>query len=152
MKDKYPLRILVGDEANHRFKMTTSIAKVSRASQNIRSELAYLEEDYQILVKAVGECLAMTSPGTKIDPRLMWLVGDYITNFLTRLDDIGFYLVRQNDTLARDMGLTALSIKKVVSFRKRYLRLSMVDPAILWDEYRENKRSRQAASKKGEAA
>ena len=147
MKDKYPLRILVGDETAQRFKVTTSIARVNRASQNIRSELAYLEDDYRILVKAVRECLAVTSPGARIDPRLMWLVGDHITNFLARLDDIGFYLVRQNDTLARDMGVSALSIKKVVSFRKRYLRLSMVDPAIPWEEYRENKVPRHAASK-----
>ncbi len=141
MKDKFPLRVLVGDEATGRFKVTTSIARVNQASQGIRSELAYLEDDYRILVKAVREGLAAISPGAKIDPRLMWLVGDHITNFLARLDDIGFYLVRQNGTLARDMGVPALSIKKLVSFRKRYLRLSMVDPAIPWEEYRENKKT-----------
>ena len=147
MKEKYPLRILVGEGAAQRFKVTTSIAKVNRASQSIPSELAYLEDDYGILVKAVRECLAATPPGAKIDPRLMWLVGDYITNFLARLDDIDFYLVRENDTLARDMGVSPLSIKKVISFRKRYSRLSMVDPAIPWEEYRENKMPRHAASK-----
>ncbi len=135
MKDKYPVRILVGDGTGQQFKVTTSIAKINRGSQSIRSELAYLEDDYQILVKAVAECLAVMPGGAKIDPRLMWLAGDYMTNFLSRLDDIGFYLVRQNATLARDTGLSALSIKKMLLFRKRYLRLSMVDPAVPWEEY-----------------
>ncbi len=144
MNDKYPLRITVGDGADQRFKLSTTISKIDRSSKNVRSELAYLADDYHILVQAVRECLAEASPGAKADPRLIWLAGDHLTNFLSRIDDLGFYLVRQNDTLARDMGVPALAVQKVLAFRKRCLKLSMVDPAVPWEEVQKKKTVRRA--------
>ena len=66
-------------------------------------------------------------------------MGDIIVRFLERIDDIGFYLLNQNRTLSRDIGVSETSIKKIVAFRKRFKKLSKVNPAIPWAKYRDNK-------------
>lgn len=139
MKDKFPLKIVISDQQKNRFKATTSIDKLNEKSRNIREELAYLEVDYSILIKNIRDTIAESSQSRKIDPRLYWLVGDNIFRFLERIDDIGFYLMHQNSTLARDIRVSASSIRKIVSFRRRFAKLSMVNPAIPWSKYRDNK-------------
>lgn len=139
MKDKFPLRIVISDQQKNWFKATTSIDKLNEKYRNIRQELAYLEADYSVLIKTIQETIALSSQSKRIDPRLYWLVGDNIIRFLERIDDIGFYLVQQNGTLARDGGVSESSIKKIVSFRRRFSKFSMVNPAIPWARYRDNK-------------
>jgi len=138
MKDKFPI-IIISDRQTNRFKVTTSIDKLKVESSNIRQELAFLEADYTLLMKTVQQTIAASSQDRKIDPRLYWLVGDNIIRFLERIDDMGFYLVQQNSTLARDLGVSESSIKKILSFRRRFPKLSMVNPAIPWAKYRHNK-------------
>lgn len=139
MKDRFPLRIVTSDQPKNRFKATTSIDKVNEKSKNIRQELAYVQEDYSVLIKTIQDTIAVSSQSKRIDPRLYWLVGDHITRFLERIDDIGFYFMQQNRTLARDIGVSKSYITKIVSFRRRFSKLSMVDPAIPWAKYRDNK-------------
>lgn len=138
MKEKFPVQISVGNEPSRRFKATTSIDKVREAPTDIHAQLAYLEEDYSILIDAVRSCLVAANRQRKVNPRLMWLAGDYLYNFLKRLDGFGFYLVRQNHTLARDVGISRASVEKVISFRRRFPRLSLIDPTIPWNKYRDN--------------
>ena len=139
MSEKYPVRIDVADESADQFKMTTSLAKLAHGPRSIRSELAYLEADYGILIGALRKCLANAGQRRRADPRLMWLAGDYMIGFLARLDEASFYLLRPSDTLASHLGVAAGSIRKILSFRNRFPRLSMVDPQIPWSKYRENK-------------
>ncbi|MGC8719214.1 MAG: hypothetical protein ACP5TY_04305 [Thermodesulforhabdaceae bacterium] len=139
MKDKFPLKIVTSDQQKNRFKATTSMDKLNEKSKNIRQELAYLEEDYSVLIKTIRDIIAVSSQSRRTDPRLYWLVGDMIIRFLERIDDIGFYLMQQNNTLARDIGVSQSSIEKIVSFRRRFSKLSMVNPTIPWAKYRDNK-------------
>jgi len=139
MKEKFPLKIVISDQQKNRFKATTSIDKLNEKSRNIRQELTYLENDYTVLIKTIRDTIAVSSQNRRVDPCLYWLVGDNIIRFLERIDDIGFYLMQQNRTLARDIGVSESSIKKIVSFRRRFSKLSMVNPTISWAKYRDNK-------------
>jgi len=136
MKEKHPLKIVKNKDDI--FKATTSIDKVNDNTKNVRQELSYVEVDYAVLIETIQRFLAFSSKKMG-DPRLFWLVGDNILRFLERLDEIGFYLIQQNRTLARDIGISESSIKKIVSFRRRFSRISFVDPAIPWSKYRSNK-------------
>ena len=139
MKEKFPLKLVKNNRGSHPFKATTSIEKLVEKSDNTRQALAYVQQDYQLLIEAIRCILNMTFRVKNSDPRLYWLVGDHIIRFLDRIDDIGFYLLEQNQTLARDTGISKVSIEKIVSFRRRFRRLSSIDPSILWSEYRDNK-------------
>lgn len=139
MKDKFPIKILISNHQKGRFKVTTSIDNISKSNINIRQELAYLESDYSVLMKTIQDTIAFSSKGKKTDPRLYWLIGEYINRFLERIDDMGYYLIKQNSTIARDIGVSESSIKKIVSFRNRFSKLSMVNPTIPWVKYRNNK-------------
>lgn len=139
MKDKFPIKILISNHQKGRFKVTTSIDNISKSNINIRQELAYLESDYSVLMKTIQDTIALSSKGKKTDPRLYWLIGEYINRFLERIDDMGYYLIKQNSTIARDIGVSESSIKKIVSFRNRFSKLSMVNPTIPWVKYRNNK-------------
>jgi hypothetical protein len=49
------------------------------------------------------------------------------------------YLVPQNQTIARDIGNSSSSVEKIIAFRRRFPDVAMVDPAIPWNRYRNNK-------------
>ena len=127
MKEKSPIKIVISKE--NRFKATTSLDKIGDNSKNIRQELSYVEMDYTILIDTIHRFLAISSK-KRADPRLYWLIGENILRFLERLDEIGFYLMQQNRTLARDIGISESSTKKIMSFRKRFSRISLINPAI----------------------
>jgi hypothetical protein len=136
MREKFPLKIL---EKNNQFKVATSLEKIKEKSRNIRQELSYLELDYTILMKTVRETISISSGSKKLDPRFYWLVGDYTLNFISRIDDLGYYLLQQNQTLSKSMGISQSSFKKILSFRKRFPKMSLVNPGISWAKYRDNK-------------
>lgn len=136
MREKFPLRIM---EKNNEFKAATSLDKIKEKSRNIRQELNYLELDYTILMKTVRETISISTGGKKSDPRFYWLVGDYTLNFIRRIDDLGYYLLQQNQTLSKGMGISQSSLKRILSFRKRFPKMSLVNPGIPWAKYRENK-------------
>jgi len=133
---KFPIKIVPNKE--NKFKATTSLEKIGDHSKNIRQELSYVEMDYTILIDTIHRLLAISSK-KKADPRLFWLIGENIIRFFERLDEIGFYLMQQNRTLARDIGISESSTKKIVSFRKRFSKISTINPAIHWAKYRDNK-------------
>ena len=136
MKEKYPLKIVRTED--NIFKVTTSVNKINDNTKNVRQELGFVEVDYAILIETVHRYLGFSSK-KGVDPRLFWLIGDTVLRFFERIDEIGFYLVQQNLTLARDTGVSESSIKKILSFRKRFPRITMIKPAISWVKYRNNK-------------
>lgn len=138
MRKMFPVKMVASDDQDGRFGATTSIERLRETSENLRRELGYVESDYRVLVHAVREIVARTSRSKRTDPRLYWLAGDNIVRFLTRIEDMGFYLVKQNRTLARDIGISESSVEKIAAFRRRFAKVSMVDPAIPWARYRSN--------------
>jgi len=138
VKEKFPIRI-INTPAAGRFKMTTSIGRLEKNSRNVGQELAFLEKDYFLLIKTVKDAATSTYQNRRVDPRIYWLIGDGILRFLERVDDLGFYLVNQNDTLARDTNIAKSTIGRIISFRRRFPKLSMVNAAIPWTEYANNK-------------
>jgi hypothetical protein len=147
MSVRFPLKFVV-EEKTGKFKASTSIDVLLQSSRNVRLELAFFEIDYSLLIRNAKDALASLANRDTKDARIYWLVGDAILRFLERIEDCGFYLFQQNRTLARDIGVSESSIKKVLSFRRRFPRISMVDPTIPWARYRENKvlASEQAVS------
>jgi len=135
MKEKFPIKIVINNEG--KFRATTSLDKIYD-STNIRHELSFIEMDYTILINTIHSVLSGSSK-KKTDPRLFWLIGENIVRFFEHLEEMGFYLVQQNRTLSRDIRLSETSIKKIVSFYKRFPKISMIDPAIPWSKYRGNK-------------
>ncbi len=107
----------------------------------MRQELSFIETDYTVLLSGIKGLLseAVIRSKKKTDPRLYWLIGENIIHFIERLDDMGFYIVKQNKTFAADIGISESSIGKIISFRKRFSKISMLDPNISWSKYRDNK-------------
>ncbi|RZV40562.1 MAG: hypothetical protein EVJ48_01190 [Candidatus Acidulodesulfobacterium acidiphilum] len=139
-KEKFPLKI-IKDKLTGRYKAATSIDKLNDETKNIRRELSFIETDYTILL---GDIRGLLSEATmrskkKADPRLYWLIGENIIRFIERLNDLGFYLLKQNITFAADIGMSESSIGKIISFRKRFSKISMLDQKISWSKYRDNK-------------
>ncbi len=144
-KEKFPLKI-IKDKLNSRHKAATSIDKLNDETKNIQQELSFIETDYTILLSDIRGLLSESAMRSKkkADPRLYWLIGENIIRFIERLDDLGFYLLGQNKTFAVDIGISESSIGKIISFRKRFSKISKLDPKISWSKYRDNK-----ATKKG---
>ena len=139
-KEKFPLKI-VKDKLNNRHKAATSIDKLNDETKNIQQELSFIETDYAILLSDIRGLLseAATRSKKKTDPRLYWLIGENIIRFIERLDNLGFYLLGQNKTFAVDIGISESSIGRIISFRKRFSKISSLDPKISWSKYRDNK-------------
>ncbi len=138
MIDRLPLRIL---EQDGRYKATTSVIELQSKSRRVRQDMGYVEFDYAVMVKAIQDIWkeAQDRKGKKADPRVYWLVGDYMYLFLHRIDNLGYYLVDQNETLGKSIGFSETSVRRVIAFRRRFPNIARVDPGIPWAEYRENK-------------
>jgi len=139
MKQNFPVRIV---EQNNQFKAGTSLNILSEKSKNILQELSYIEVDYTNLINLAGNLynsILIASKSKKADPRFYWLLGDCILGFIHRINDLGYYLLQQNKTLATSVKISESSIKKIISFRKRFSKISAIDPAIPWAKYRDNK-------------
>ena len=139
-KEKFPLKI-IKDKLTGRYKAATSMGKLNDETKNIRQELSFIETDYMILLGDIRGLLSEAAMRSKkkADPRLYWLIGENIIRFIERLDDLGFYLLKQNITFAADIGISQSSITKIISFRKKISKISTLDPNISWSKYRDNK-------------
>jgi hypothetical protein len=139
-KEKFPLKI-IKDKLTGRYKAATSIGKLNDGTKNIQQELSFIETDYTILLSAIRGLLSEAAMRSKkkADPRLYWLIGENIIRFIERLDDLGFYLLKQNKTFAADIDISESSIGRIISFRKRFSKISKLCPKISWSKYRDNK-------------
>jgi len=138
MKSKYPINITILDKPEKSYIISTSIETLHNF-MNLRLELSFIESDYIFLTETLKRILSVLSKEKKKDPRLFWLIGDFINKYLDRLSDLGYYLMNQNKTISRDIEISESSIKKIMAFRSRFPKISSVDPLISWEKYRENK-------------
>lgn len=139
MKRTFPLCIIADPREQRRFMATTSLERLQGGPTNVAAELAYIETDYSAVIEAMRRCLATSGTRKQADPRTYWLIGEYILGFLSRVDDMGFYLAKQNGTFARDIDVSETSVEKIIAFRRRCTKLSQVRPDIPWSRYRDNK-------------
>jgi hypothetical protein len=139
MNDKFPVTIMPSEEMERPFKAAISVGSLSDEKRNIRRDVCYVEADYTASITAVRAILAASSKAKGKDPRVFWLLGDSVLRFLERINEIGLYLAQRNATLGRDAGISETSMEKILAFRRRYPRLSMVDPTVSWAKYRDNK-------------
>jgi len=141
MTRRFPIIIRTDDKSGSpRIRATTSVERLAQPSRGVERDLRAVELDYAVTLAAVKEALAQAArPEHRHDPRAYWLAGGAILSLVDRMSENGFYLVRQNATLARDLGLAEVSVRKVVAFRRRFPRISDVDPSIPWAKYRDNR-------------
>lgn len=140
MKDKFPIKIHRRDhEQGVKFIAMTSLEKIMKMSQGIEHQLKFVELDYTVTLTAAREALNSSKQKNKGDVLAFWLLGNILVEFMQRLEEMGFYLVNPNATFARDLGLGASSIKKILSFRKRFPTVLSIDPTVSWSQYRNNK-------------
>jgi len=139
MIKRFPLSIIASKDRVPLYKATTSIGRISEGDKSVRHDLNYVEQDYSVLIKAIRESLLHSHSTSKKDPRVYWLIGDNLVRFLERINDLGFYLAGQNQTLARDLGVTARHVRRVIAFRKHFPNIRHVNPMIPWAQYKNNK-------------
>lgn len=143
MTDRYPLAIAKAGP-NGPFKASTTLDRLTATAPAAQREMAYIETDYTLAVEGASRALAASSRDA--DPRVYWLAGKALHDLLARISDLGFYLVHQNRTLARDLGISESSVGKLIAFCKRFPAVSLVDPSVPWSRYRANKVPRRGAS------
>ncbi len=141
MTRRFPIIVRMDNSSDPpRIRATTSVERLAQPSRGVERDLRAVELDYAVTLAAVREALTQAArPEHRHDARAYWLAGSAILSLLDRLSENGFYLVRQNATLARDLGLAEVSVRKVVAFRRRFPRISDVDPSIPWAKYRDNR-------------
>ncbi|MEM2696342.1 MAG: hypothetical protein QXU09_05340 [Thermoproteota archaeon] len=140
MKDKFPIKIHRREHKQGiKFVAMTSLEKIMKTSQGIEHQLKFVELDYAITLIAAREALNAAKKNNKGDVLAFWLLGNILIEFLHRLEEMGFYLTNPNATFARDLGLGASSVKKILSFRKRFPTALSIDPTVSWSKYRNNK-------------
>ncbi len=136
---QYPIRIFRGDNTERPFKISTAMEVMQNVSRNIQKELSFMEQDYAIVIETVKNILALCSKQRDKSSRLYWRIGHELSGFLHRIDNLGFYLLNQNETFARDIGIGKSSVDKIIAFNKRFENIYWVDPSIQWGKYRNNK-------------
>lgn len=143
MKSSFPVVIQrLESKDGARFRATTSIDRLSTSTRSVEQDLHAVELDYTIMLATVREALHQAAQDKRRkDPRIYWYAGEAILAMLKRLQESGFYLVRQNATIARDVGfkLSSSSLGKILAFRRRFPRITDVDPQIPWSRYRDNR-------------
>ncbi|MCM8789361.1 MAG: hypothetical protein NC907_06200 [Candidatus Omnitrophica bacterium] len=131
---KLPLKIIKKDS---KYKAITSIQELQSGVKNVRKNLTYIEDDYEILITTIRRILELLSKekSGRIDARFYWLIGDYIISFLNRIDSLGYYIPEQNATIGKCTGVSETTIYRIVSLRKKIGNLSFIDPDIPWTKY-----------------
>ncbi len=138
MNEKFPIKMVIKDRERNLIKAVTSVEMIKEET-DIRIGLIFIETDYISLVSRIRMIKETIDEQKKIDPRLYWLIGETILIFLRHLDEMGFYLLHQNKTFARDTGISESSIEKILIFIRRFNELGEINPEISWNKYRSNK-------------
>lgn len=75
---------------------------------NVKADLTYIEKEYTDFLISCRKMIKriQNNKATKSDLKLHWELGNLIVNFLQRLNEIGYILVKISDTLSRDITLS----------------------------------------------
>ena len=137
MSDKFPLRIhRVEDGTACRFKAATAMEKIVQSPVDTRQSLHFVELDYEVTITAAKTALTLARQNGRVDAQVCWLAAKALNEFSQRLNEAGFYLSHRNATLARDLGISESSTKKMLSFQRRFRNIFAINPKIPWERYR----------------
>ncbi len=134
MTGKFPLKIIKQD---NKFRAATSFQEIQKRAKHIRQDLTYIESDYEILMTAIQKTLELAEKenSKRIDARFYWLIGDYILSFLSRVDSLGYYLLEQNTTIGKHLGVSKTTIYRILVLRRKIEAPVFIDPDVPWTKY-----------------
>jgi hypothetical protein len=137
MNVKFPIKIIIQD---NKFRATTTLEQLNTRAKTISYDLNYIEIDYDSMVKTIQYLFSQTH-GKKINLRIYWLIGEHIDSFLNRLDRIGYYLVAQDLTIGKSLGISKSTIYRIRALRKKFENPVDIDPKMLWSDYLKKEKS-----------
>lgn len=137
---QYPviLEVMTANEGL-RVRATTSIERALDDAKSLQEDLRCIELDYSTTLTAVNAALAAGRNSRSRDPRPFWYAGKYLSDFITRLNSHGFYLVKKNITPAEHLGISRASVEKMMAFYRRYPDPFKINASVPWSTYRDNK-------------
>jgi len=98
------------------FRATTALVKLADAPDQVQAQLREWSDAY---ARALAAARAALDEGKRERARAYWRVGKAICDFEAALDRAGFYLAGQTATFARDLGLNAGTLRKILAFYRR---------------------------------
>ncbi|MEW5720214.1 MAG: hypothetical protein AB1817_16430 [Chloroflexota bacterium] len=117
MNQRFPIHIHRRDENGATtFLATTALVKLADAPDQLQAQLRDFADAY---VRVVAEARAALDDARGERQRAYWRVGKAIYDFEATLGGAGFYLAGQTATFARDLGLNAGTLRKILAFYRR---------------------------------
>lgn len=144
-KPKIPVQISTVKDAEgqeHRIP-TVPLSEVlyGASSSSYKDELAAFGKLYEELVESCKEILTVIQMEKKIlkrvNPLLLWALGDRINSFLNKSQKSPFYLAGLYSHLSRELSLSGSSLEKIVAFRRKFNKSLDVDANKSWKYYRD---------------
>ncbi len=112
MNQRFPIHIhRRAENGVTTFLATTALVKLADAPDQVQAQLRDFADAY---ARTLAEARAALD-----DSRAYWRVGKAIYDFEASLGGAGFYLAGQTATFARDLGLNAGTLRKVLAFYRR---------------------------------
>lgn len=116
MTPRFPIRIHRRDENGvTTFLATTAFVQVATAPEQTQARLREFGAAYARALAAARA--ALDARGER--QRAYWRVGKAIYDFQAALAAAGFYLAGQTATFARDLGLNAGTLRRILAFYRR---------------------------------
>jgi hypothetical protein len=117
MNKRFPIRIHRRDENGaSTFLATTALVKLTDAPDQVQAQLREWGDAY---ARVVVEARAALNEARGERQRAYWRIGKAIYDFEAALGGAGFYLAAQTATFARDLGLNAGTLRKILAFYRR---------------------------------
>jgi hypothetical protein len=130
MTQRFPIRIHRRDENGvTTFRATTALVKLADAPDQVQAQLREWSEAY---ARTLVEARVALDDAKRERARAYWRVGKTICDFEASLGRAGFYLVGQTATFARDLGLNAGTLRKILAFYRRNVDASALRDDTPW--------------------
>ena len=129
MNARYAVRI---HRRGDRFVATTALEKLASDPGRIDAQLRDIADAYARAVAAFREALADGQRGARGRGAAYWRAGQTIVDFENALSAAGFYLVTQNAAFARDLGMNAGTLRKIIAYRRRNPDVNALDATSYW--------------------
>lgn len=142
MNEKYPIHIHRREDAASgapKFLVTTALVKLTVSPDLVQAQLGDLAEAYTRAIAEAHAALSVAKRDAKERARAYWRVGKALRDFEAALGAAGFYLVRQTETFARDLGMHPGALRKVLTFQKKFSDPNQIDPSARWSQYSERR-------------